>query len=316
MASNPSLTFRRASPETSHRSCYRTPRRTFVDVVLRLRDGIVLGQATQRLRECSGRLRGVTGGSAGAETLTHRNNYLSELEAVEAQLRNLFTDPAVWNRLHGTEYWAIRSAGLETPRPMRLINGEAEVQAQHIDKLVERLQHLQARLAAAPGQIAVLDTHVLLHFQPPQSIDWRVVLGKERVRLILPLRVVEELDMSKYREREDIADRARRMLSQLWTLLAPTAGGPVPLRDGVTIEVPVDDEPRERSRDADEAILGECALLRAVSAPVTLVTDDTGLSIRAVARGIDVVPMPEAYLRRKPKIDTDDGANVSDSRTD
>jgi hypothetical protein len=73
------------------------------------------------------------------------------------------------------------------------------------------------------------------------------------------------------------------------------------VRDGVTIEVPIDDEPRQRMLDADEEILAECELLRAVGKPVTLVTDDTGLSIRATARRITVVPMPETYLRRKPQ---------------
>lgn len=73
------------------------------------------------------------------------------------------------------------------------------------------------------------------------------------------------------------------------------------VRDGVTIEVPIDDEPRQRMLNADEEILAECELLRAVGKPVTLVTDDTGLSIRATARRITVVPMPETYLPRKPQ---------------
>jgi hypothetical protein len=270
------------------------------DVALRLRDGIVLDQAIQRLRECAGRIGNVVGGSAGSDVTTHQNYYLSEVEAVDVQLRNLFADPTVWGHLYGDQYWAIRVAGPNTPRPMSMITGEAQLQAKHLEGLIERLQRLQARLIAAPGEITVLDTHVLLHFLPPQQIDWREVVSQNSVRLVLPLRVVEELDMSKYRERDVIADRARRLLSQLWSLLAPTAGSPAVLREGVTIEVPVDDGPRERTLDADEEILSECELLRAVGKPVTLVTDDTGLSIRATARHIGIVPMPEKYLRRRP----------------
>lgn len=276
-------------------------------MALRLREGIVLPETIQRLRVCEGELRNVVGGSAGSDFATHQNRYLSLVETTEGQLRNVSSDPAVWSQLYSDRYWAIRSAVPGVPRPMPLINDEAEQQARHIDQLIEKLERLSARLAAAPGDIAVLDTHVLLHFQPPQQVDWCRVFGQGSVRLVLPLRVVEELDMSKYRERDGVADRARRLLSQLWSLLAPTAGGPVQLRDGVTIEVPIDDEPRQRTLDADEEILGECELFKAVGKPVTLVTDDTGLSIRATTRRIAVVPMPETYLRRKPQAD-DDGA--------
>ena len=132
-------------------------------------------------------------------------------------------------------------------------------------------------------------------------MDWKEVLGVESVRLVLPLRVVEELDEFKYRGRDDLADRARRLLSALWSLLEPTKGAPTPLTAGVTIELPVDDEPRRRTLDADEEILAECSTRQAVGAPVTLVTDDTGMSLRAIARSLTVVPMPERYLRVKPK---------------
>ena len=100
----------------------------------------------------------------------------------------------------------------------------------------------------------------------------------------------------------DVADRARRLLSQLWALLGPTAGGPVKIREGVTIEVPVDDGPRQRTLDADQEILNECLMLKALGQAVSLISDDTGLSIRATAQGVTVIPMPEKYLRKKLKV--------------
>ena len=56
----------------------------------------------------------------------------------------------------------------------------------------------------------------------------------------------------------NLADRARRLLSQLRAQLAPTAGGPVHIRERVTIEVPVEDGPRRRTIDADFEILETC----------------------------------------------------------
>jgi predicted ribonuclease YlaK len=152
----------------------------------------------------------------------------------------------------------------------------------------------------------VLDTNVLLHFQPPDQVDWPAVVGTPEGRLVLPLRVVEELDEKKYTARDNLADRARRLLSQLQTQLATSAGGPTPLRENVTIEVPVDDGPRRRTLDADQEILDTCRELQSGGQGVTLVTDDTGMNLRGTAQGTRVVAMPETYLRRKPKPESGD----------
>jgi predicted ribonuclease YlaK len=115
--------------------------------------------------------------------------------------------------------------------------------------------------------------------------------------------VVEELDEKKYGQRDDLAGRARGLLGGLRTLLAPTAGAPVRIRDGVTVEVPVDDTPRRRLRDADQEILNVCLDLKAVGRRVVLVTDDAGITLRAAACKIEVVAMPEKYLRVASRAD-------------
>ena len=271
-------------------------------MALQLRDSINIPNSISGLRPCTTELRNIVGLSPGVDVAIHQNTYLNVVDKVEAQLRNVFMDPTVWNHLYGDRYWIIYAAGEATPRPIMLINGEAETQARYIDSLVNQLEHLGKWLDATDGEMAVLDTHVLLHFQPPEQVDWKTVTGTDTVRIILPLRVIEELDMSKYRERDDIADRARRLLSQLWALLSPTAGGPVKIREGVTIEVPVDDGPRQRTLDADQEILNQCLMLKAVGQAVRLISDDTGLSIRATAQEVTVIPMPEHYLRKKVKV--------------
>jgi len=189
---------------------------------------------------------------------------------------------------------------------MELINHEADLQAGWLDELADRLKQLSDRLAAAPGQLTVLDTHVLLHFQPPDQVDWPAVVGTPTVRLVLPLRVIEELDEKKYTARDNLADRARRLLSGLRNQLAPTSGGPTPLRAGVTIEVPVDDGPRRRTLDADQEILDTCRELQFGGEAVVLVTDDAGMTLRGTAQGLRIVAMPEQYLRRKPQPQTDE----------
>lgn len=265
-----------------------------------LRDGTRPGDAERRLRETAKHGRNLVGSSAGQSVAIHQNSYLSWVGTAETQLRNVFVDPVAWEHLYDDRHWQIYTLTQTSPRAIELINTAATVQATWIEDLAGRLKRLADRLVAAPGQLCVLDTHVLLHFLPPDQVDWQKVVGTTAVRLVLPLRVVEELDEKKYTGRDDLADRARRLLSQLRSQLSPTAGAPTQLRDGVTIEVPVDDAPRRRTVDADQEILDTCRELQAGGPPVVLVSDDTGVTLRAISAGLRVVAMPEEYLRRRP----------------
>lgn len=269
-------------------------------MILPLRDGGRLADRERRLREVATEGRSVVGSPAGQDVLTYQKNYLVWVKKAETQLRNIFVDPAVWNHLYDERHWQIYKLTQTSPRAIELISMAATEQAAWLDELADNVKRLAARLGVAPGQLTVLDTHVLLHFQPPDQVDWPSVIGAQQVRLVLPLRVVEELDEKKYMARDDLADRARRLLSQLRRQLAPAAGVPTRVRDGVTIEVPVDDGPRRRTLDADQEILDTCRELQSDGQAVVLVTDDAGMDLRATSFGIQVVAMPERYLRRRP----------------
>ena len=232
-----------------------------------------------------------------------KSKYVQWVDTVEIQLRGVFLDPSAWERLYSERYWHIRDLGDASLRPWELIRRELETQASYLEALVSKLDRYADRLDAAPGIMAALDTHVLLHFQRPEDVDWRSFIDAADIRLVLPLRVLEELDEKKYGQRDDLAGRARNLLGGLRTLLAPTAGAPVRIRDGVTVEVPVDDTPRRRLADADQEILNVCLDLKAVGRQVLLVSDDAGITLRAAACKIEVVAMPEKYLRVAPRAD-------------
>jgi hypothetical protein len=269
-----------------------------------LRNGIRSVDDERALRECARAVGDVLGSAFDWPQLKiKQNNYLQWVMTTESQLRNIFIDPDVWNSLHSERYWRIYDLSEQSPRADELINTEARDQATRLVELANRLKKLADRLNAVPGQVTVLDTHILLHFQPPIEVNWQEIVGAPQVRLVLPLRVIEELDTKKYTARDDTADRARRLLSQLREQLAPGAGGPTLLRLGVTIEVPVDDEPRLRTLDADHEILEVCREIQSGGQPVVLVTDDTGMTLRANALDITVINMPEKYLRRRPQLE-------------
>jgi predicted ribonuclease YlaK len=139
---------------------------------------------------------------------------------------------------------------------------------------------------------------VLLEYLPPAEIPWTEIVRQDSVRLILPLRVIEELDAKKYSRRKSLSNRARRLLPQLAKVIG-SSGEPGDLRPGVTIEVTVDPGPRLRPEDADEEVLAACAELRQFSATeITLISADTAMRLRAGALQIPVMEMPNQYLRQ------------------
>ena len=237
-------------------------------MALHLREGTNLVDARRRLQECADQGVNLSRGSAGRPERVHVSDYLNWMAATEAQLRNMFEDLDIRGHLRTAHFWAIRNPAFQDFRIVELINTEAAEQAEWLENLNDLRRMLAERLTAAPGKPTVVDTNVLLHYQPPAQVDWLDVVGVPAVRLVLPLRVVEELDEKKYTAaRSEIADRARRLLSQLWTLLGPSAGGPVEIRPGVTIEVPIDEGPRQVPLDEIFIVpvrLNECAVPRTI----------------------------------------------------
>lgn len=144
----------------------------------------------------------------------------------------------------------------------------------------------------------MLDTNVLLHYQPPAQVIWSDIVGHSPVRLIVPLRVVEELDEKKYARKDALASVARSILPWLETVVAAT-DKPGVVRDGVTAEVLVEPASRRRVLDADREILDTCLeLMRFGAQPVTLVTGDTAMLLRARGESVSTAKMPDRFRRQ------------------
>jgi hypothetical protein len=244
---------------------------------LSLRPGIDLDAGSVSLGGLLIDAENVTSGGTGGRWTDYQQSYLIWVDVAESRLRNLFLDTQTWSLLYTDRYWHIRSVTSERPRSFDLIRRELEHQTERIRELQNRLDRFGSRLAQAGGRIAVLDTNVLLHYQPVDSIPWLQVVGVDEIRLVLPLRVIEELDAKKYTSNPRLSSRARSLLPRLWKWLRPTAGAPTQLAPGITIEVPILEEPRYRPGDADQEILDTCREFRAAGADALLVTGDTAL---------------------------------------
>lgn len=263
----------------------------------RLKPTTTLDGALRHIGEASMGATSVAACAADGTFERAQRDFLAWVAATTVRLRNHFVDAATLQHLEDDRFWHIRSLTAKSPRWQRFIVDTVQDHQAWLADLEQFVKRLKARFEASPGRIAVVDTNVLLHFQPLAQIPWPEFLEEVDVRLVVPLRVVEELDEKKYLAREAIAARARQLISQLRSLLGETAGGPAALAGHVTVEVPIEEEPRRRSMDADAEILALCSELQFAPVKPLLVTDDGGMELRARALGFEVRRPPEKYLR-------------------
>ena len=228
-----------------------------------------------------------------------RDRYLVWTESAERELRNLFSEPEAPPWLHSPRYAQVRELQSRSVRAAAFLGTEIDAQAAWLDSLIQQLRTLVA-LADRPGQIVVPDTNVLLHYQQFEQIDWCDLIGSEAVRLIILVQVVEELDGKKYAGRSDLRRRAGTVLKALDRFLNQATGDPIEVRAGVTLEI-LSELPGgsgSQDRDQDGRILAACrALQQATSRPVTLVTGDRAMRVRARAHGLAVRQIPDRLLK-------------------
>jgi hypothetical protein len=261
---------------------------------MRLVPGTSLEHADRVLREAE-----TTWGNARAMS----NPYLDYTDAVHrtyATLRQVFAVPDLGGGLHSATYWHVLS---NQKADYQAIGAEIEVQVETLKQARRDLDELK-KLATQPGLPIVYDTNMLNHWQQPGDIRWRDVLRARTetsamARLVIPLRVLDELDKQKYgRDDGDLARKAATAIRYLERILRDgRPGRPVRLRDDATLEVWSEDD---RGGDADLAILRCAADLHNLCSGTgaRVLTADLGMRMRAHQMGLQVLELPEGF--RKP----------------
>jgi rRNA-processing protein FCF1 len=178
-----------------------------------------------------------------------------------------------------------------------------------VDALVRDLQNAQdyleghlRRMRAAPGVPVVVDSNVLLQCQRLDNVNWQAELMGE-ARVMVPLRVIEEIDAKKYGDSKRLRSIARELLPWVDGLFPTGEPGPVPLRGDATIELILAERPRYRPDDADEEVLEVAHDVLRFAGDVRLLTADTGMRIRARSEGLGVLFVPKQW--RRPTGDED-----------
>jgi hypothetical protein len=288
---------------------------------MRLKPGITLAYADNMLRRCE------TEWSNARGAQDYFAAYTVAVHNTGPMLRRIFAEPDLAAGMYTPAYWNLlqigdrRTAVSFTNDPdiargwanaLRAQNnalaGEIEVQVHALELVRSQFDALK-ELASRPGLPIVYDTNMLNHWQQPGDVRWRE-LFRERgevvplARLVVPLRVIDELDRQKYGS-GDLAKKAATAIRYLDRVLADSpAGEPVELRTGEsTLEVWLDTD--DRSSDADLAIL-RCAADLANLHPGTgarVLTDDVGMRLRAGQLNLPVVRLPAAYRKKGTAMD-------------
>ena len=259
----------------------------------RLRTGGLIDQVTRSIVDLERDLTN-SRSSPGIPAAQMRDEYLGWTHRAERQLRHLFRDPEAWEMLFSTRYWHIRGIRTNAAGSSAMIHDEANSQAIRLQGYVDQLRH-EANVFAPSDPIeapVVLDTNVLIHFQPLVQINWLKEINANQVRIVLPLAVVDELDKQTYVSNPTICKRAKSVIAFLQKL---RKGRPadhavqVPSRPGATCQILLDPEGHRRFSNVDQEILSRAqhvSLLR--GQPVIVGSADYGVQLRAEAQGLRI----------------------------
>jgi hypothetical protein len=265
-----------------------------------LKPGITPEQANQVLAAASTRW------SAARAEVQIQQRYLTAARDIYRMLRPVFAEPDLASALHTRLYWSLLDARSEKAF-LELHAGAVFAEIEEHEAALEAARAEVAalrQLAARPGVPVVYDTNMLLHWHAPDQVGWREVFQDRgetvpRTRVIVPLRVIDELDRQKYPQ-GDLGVRAATAIRFVERALRDhPPGEPVRIRTDAVLEIWHGAD--ERGDDADLVIL-RCAVDLAGLHPgtqVRVLTGDLGMRLRAEHMGLTVMTLPEKY--RKPK---------------
>lgn len=286
---------------------------------MRLKPGISLDYAETILRDAH------TAWTNARSSQDYFRDYTKAVEDTHSTLNCAFAEPDLAGDLRSETYWHLLQLGSpkvlefaqnpllnQTTGMRETLTAEIRVRnttmAAEIDRQIQVLENAQEQLralkelAARPGLPVVYDTNMLNHWAQPGDVRWRELFKQDGqdvplTRLVVPLRVLDELDRQKYGDGA-LAKKAATAIRYLERLLKNSRPGtPVELRPGeATLEVWLDTD--DRDTDADLAILRCAADLDNLHPEVRVLTDDIGMRLRAQQMNLTVMGLPEQY--RKP----------------
>ena len=224
---------------------------------------------------------------------------------MRAQLKGTLTRPATASLFDGPLNLAALLGG---PSELVHANAAASDICERIGEIADQLKKMMDQTERSQLLPLVIDTNLILEYQPIGSIDWTVFTG-EPVRLIVPLRVFEELEEARYSNSKRKSQTARDELPRLVAMVEHDPGQPAMIngREDATIELFDMRHEGLRPSWADDEILDFYRTLSQFLPRARLVTSDGPLLARARYRGFDVQRGPENQRRKSQGAPESDG---------
>jgi len=124
------------------------------------------------------------------------NGYLDWTQDAKTRMRGLFTDTDLSDGIFAERYWHIAGLHVASAYGTRIINQEVDHQDARLASAIETLRQWQ-ELGERPGALLTLDTNAFLQFRPYYELPWTVLAGTDRVRLVLTMPVLDEIEAKK-----------------------------------------------------------------------------------------------------------------------
>jgi hypothetical protein len=282
---------------------------------MQLRSNTRLAEA---IRSLEGLVREVDTDLMNVHNTGSPERYFHWVDRTERLLRNLFVDADLVDALHSERHWHIRrywenqptaytstvdEAKWQLSDSWAIYQIEAELRVQ-LERLKLALAHLElfSPLSQSDGWPLVLDTNVLVHFDPFREeitrAKWQKIAQlpeSPEVRLIVPALVLDELDQLAHSGDRKLNRRARTGQANLDPFVDHLLSDrPQPIRPGaswMTVEILPDAPSHRRQADNDTELLDRAEFLHQVTNwRVTFVTADRGMRVRGKVR--QVLPAP------------------------
>jgi PIN domain len=223
-----------------------------------------------------------------------RDDYVRWSTSTEARLQSILRRDDVEAIFDNARHLAILSMPPGN-QLIPLVYADLDAVTHDLGDAAAYLERQLNRLRRAPGFPIVPDTNVWLHCQRLDNVNWDAVLG-ETAQVMMPLRVIEELDAKKYSSDKIIQRRARKRLPWINRLSPDGDRGPVTLGKDATLELLLSEAPRSRPEDGDGEILEVCQETQQLVSRGKLLTGDSAMLLRARTVGLDVMLVPESWM--------------------
>jgi hypothetical protein len=218
--------------------------------------------------------------------------YIGWVSRMEGVLRGYYVYPEL-DRLLSTRYWHLRDLMHTSGGGRRIpesIFDEARIQMDWMTAEADDLEGRSTRFGDDPSvTIGIVDANVFLHGEKEiNRIPWRTHLPYAGpIRLVVPIRVVDELDERKFFSNN--RSRARYALRKLNELIGKP-NTPVSLGDGVSIESYVPPSTRSEQVGGDNEIVVTAEEIKSYSRKrVVVITRDYGMGLRAKNADLEAV---------------------------